>query len=551
MPLAVCLGSLAPFLPALRAGFVNWDDTANLVNNPHFRGLGWAQLRWMFTTTLMGHYIPLTWMSLGLNHALGGMAPWGYHLANLLLHGANAGVFYLVARRLLAAGFGTGGAAPAWGAVVAALVFGVHPLRVESVAWVTERRDVLSGLLYLLAGLAYLRAVEEGGRARRGWTAVSLGALAAALLSKAMAMTLPLTLLLLDWYPLRRGGLGWGRLVKEKVPYLAVAAAGAVVAWAAVRAGATVTGYGEHGLEARVALVGYSMWFYPWKMLWPVGLSPLYELPSAVGLGEGRFLGPAAVTVAVTALLLGVRRRWPAGLAAWGHSVVVLLPVSGIVHAGYQLAHDRYSYLSGLGLALLAGAAVTWSRLARERGWIAPWISPLVAIAAALVVLGWSAGTWRQTQVWHDSERLWRAALEADPDCALCNNNMGAALVRSSRPDAQPLAEAHFRYAIVLRPERPDPYHNLGALLAGQKRYHEAEWALRTYARLSPGAADGPLRLGMLYVDQARYAEAVGLLEEALRLRPEYPEAQAELSRALAGLREAGPAPAERVSGRR
>ncbi|MBI5627351.1 MAG: tetratricopeptide repeat protein, partial [Candidatus Rokubacteria bacterium] len=133
---------------------------------------------------------------------------------------------------------------------------------------------------------------------------------------------------------------------------------------------------------------------------------------------------------------------------------------------------------------------------------------------------GWGAGAWRQSQIWQSSERLWQAALEADPECALCNNNMGAAIVRSGRADPARLhqAEAHFRYAILLRPERPDPYHNLGALLAGQKRYHEAGWALRTYMRLSPGAPDGPLRLGMLYVDQGRYAEAVASLDGALRL---------------------------------
>ena len=213
LPLAVCLLSFLAFLPALQAGFVNWDDTANLLNNPHFRGLGWPQLRWMLTSTLMGHYIPLTWLSLGVNYALGGMVPWGYHLGNLLLHAASAGVFYVVARRLLAAGFAARDLSIALGAALAALAFGVHPLRAESVAWVTERRDVLCGLFYLLAVLAYLRGVEGGGAIRSGWRAASLLAFGAALLSKAMAMTLPATLLLLDLYPLRRQDRGWKRLL--------------------------------------------------------------------------------------------------------------------------------------------------------------------------------------------------------------------------------------------------------------------------------------------------------------------------------------------------
>jgi hypothetical protein len=412
---------------------------------------------------------------------------------------------------------------------------------------------VLSGLFYLLAVLGYLRGVAGGGGRGAGYRGLSLLAFAAALLSKAMAMTLPLTLLLLDLYPLGRRGLGWRRLLLEKLSYALVAGMGAVVAMGAVRLGATVTSYAEHGVEARVAMVGYSLWFYPWKLLWPVGLSPLYEIPAQVSLLDWGFLGPGVGVVLVTGALVGLRRRWPAGLAAWGQSAIVLLPVSGIVHAGYQLAHDRYSYLSGLGFAMLAGAGVVWVAQARDRGRIAPWIPRAAAAAALGVVLGWGAGAWRQSQIWHDSESLWQAALEADPDCALCHNNMGAALVRSPRVDAGRLrlAEAHFRYAILLRPERPDPYHNLGALLAGQRRYHEAEWALGSYARLSPGAPDGPLRLGMLYVDQGRYAEAVAVLERALRLRPEYPEASAELSRARAGLRDTGPAPAPRGPGHR
>ncbi|MEK7372516.1 MAG: hypothetical protein AAB265_13790 [candidate division NC10 bacterium] len=553
LPLAVCLLSFLAFLPALQAGFVNWDDTANLLNNPHFRGLGWPQLRWMLTSTLMGHYIPLTWLSLGVNYALGGMHPWGYHLGNLLLHAASAGVFYFVARRLLAAGFAARDLSIALGAALAALVFGVHPLRAESVAWVTERRDVLCGLFYLLAVLAYLRGVEGGGAIRSGWRAASLLAFGAALLSKAMAMTLPATLVLLDLYLLRRQDRGWKALLGEKAPYGALALLGAAAAVVALRQGAAVTGYGEYGAAARVALVGYSLGFYPWAMLWPVGLSPLYEIPAWVNPVEWRFLGPTLGVVLVTGVLVALRRRWPAGLAAWAHSAIVLAPVSGIVHAGYQLAHDRYSYLSGLGFATLVGAGLTWMARAGRAGRVAGWVPGAVTAAAVLVVLGWGAGAWRQSQIWQSSERLWQAALEADPECALCNNNMGAAIVRSGRTDPARLhqAEAHFRYAILLRPERPDPYHNLGALLAGQKRYHEAGWALRTYMRLSPGAPDGPLRLGMLYVDQGRYAEAVASLDGALRLKAEYPEARAARARALDALRATDPALAERLTDRR
>src|SRR6266852_2280990 len=169
LPLLVFLITGTVFLPALRGDFLNWDDSVNFVANPYYRGLGWAQIKWMLTATLMGHYIPVTWLSLGLNYALGGMNPWGYHLGNLILHAANATLVYLIARRLLAAARGGGSqSGHATGPVVgagafAALVWGVHPLRVESVAWITERRDVLCGLFFLLAALSDLKGLERGG----------------------------------------------------------------------------------------------------------------------------------------------------------------------------------------------------------------------------------------------------------------------------------------------------------------------------------------------------------------------------------------------------
>ena len=290
LPLLVAVAAIVPFLPALDGGF-NWDDIPNLVENPHYRGLGWTQLKWMFTTNLLGHYVPLAWMTLGLNYVLGGMNPWGYHLTNLLLHGANAALFYFAARRLLALALpphpglspGGGEGALTLGAVLAALVFGVHPLRVESVTWVTERRDVLCGVFFLLAVLAYLRGVRSGGTIQRWWWTLSVGAFVLALLSKAAAMPLPAVLLLLDIYPLRRvDPVGWRRLLTEKMPYLGLAVASAVMALIAQTRAEAVTGYQDYGIAARVAMACYSFMFYPWKFVWSAELSPLYELPPQV-----------------------------------------------------------------------------------------------------------------------------------------------------------------------------------------------------------------------------------------------------------------------------
>src|SRR5213593_1087936 len=238
VPVLVALVTFAAFLPALQNQFVSWDDDENFLDNPHYRGLGWSQLHWMWTTH-QSHYIPLTWMTHGLDYLLWGMNPFGYHLTSLLLHAANAVAFFFVVRRILKRALPSPserGHALAVSAGFAALVFAIHPLRVESVAWVTERRDVLSGLFYLSAILVYLRACERGARGR-GWYWLSVAVFGCALLSKSMVVNLPVVLLILDVYPLRRlgGFVGWWseparRVYVEKIPFVLLAAAAAAIA---------------------------------------------------------------------------------------------------------------------------------------------------------------------------------------------------------------------------------------------------------------------------------------------------------------------------------
>jgi tetratricopeptide (TPR) repeat protein len=543
VPWLVAGVTVLAFLPALEGQFLNWDDNKNLTENPAWRGLGRAELRWMFTATLMGHWIPLTWVSFGVNYVLGGLEPWGYHAGNLLLHAVNAGLFYFVARRLLGA---VGAAGPAQaggergevvlGAAVAALVFGVHPLRVESVAWVTERRDVLCGFFVMLAVLAWLKAVEGGGRPRGGWWAASIAAYSAALMSKTAAVPLAPALLLLDAYPLGRlSRLGWRRCLVEKTPHVFLAAAASAVALFAVSRGSTLTSYAEYGPAARLAMVFYSLAFYPWKFLWPEGLSPMYELPARVSLLEGRFLGPAVAVVGGTAVLVVLRRRWPGGLAAWGYSALMLLPVSGVVHAGFQLAHDRYSYLSGLGFALLVGGAAGWVWRAGAPGALRPVMARALLGTLAVVLLILAAGSWRQSKVWHDSETLWRWAAETDPSCMLCLSNLGLALLER-RPGE---AEVLFRQAVALRPSSPVARANLGTALVRQGRDPEAAVQFGEALRLSrPGSLErlgAAANLGLVHTRQERWAEALPLLREALAGAPGLGPVRESLMAALRG----------------
>src|SRR2546430_399980 len=366
IPAMIALVTFAAFLPTLQNQFVNWDDDKNFLDNPHYRGLGWTRLRWMWTTHL-GHYIPLTWMTLGLDYLLWGMNPLGYHLTNLLLHAANAVVFFFVVHRILTRALlspAERGHALTVSAGFAALVFAVHPLRVESVVWITERRDVLSGLFYLLTILMYLRACEQEERGR-GWYWAAVGLFACALLSKSMAVNLPVVLLILDVYPLRRLGesIGWWsaparRGYVEKIPFVllgAAASAIAVMAQSSVRAAVSLAQLSAPG---RLAVSAYGLSFYLWKTVAPVNLSPLYELRPPVNPWAAPFIVSYGLVLALTAIALALRRRVPGLPAAWLAYVVVLLPVLGTFQSGPQIAADRYTYLAGLGWAIFAGAGL-------------------------------------------------------------------------------------------------------------------------------------------------------------------------------------------------
>jgi tetratricopeptide (TPR) repeat protein len=542
LPAAVVLVTFATFLSTLGGQFLDWDDHVNLVQNEGYRGLGWAQVRWAFTSTLMGHYIPATWLTFSANYAAGGLDPWGYHLVNLLLHSASAFVFYLVARRLLAAAQSGGRQADRdetvtlWGAAAAALIFAVHPLRVESVAWITERRDVLSGLFFLLAVLGYLKAVEASAGVEGRWRAVSLVFFAVGLLSKSSIMVLPAVLVLLDHYPLRRGTPTWRRLGGEKAGYWALGAAGAVGALVALRlSGLRVTTYGVYGLAARLAMVAYSLWFYPSSWLWPVHLSPLYELPAVVDPWAWRFLGPVVGLAAVTALLWLLRKRWPAGLAAWTYSALFVLPVSGVVHAGFQLAHDRYSYLSGLGFALMGGGAIAWLlRAYRERRLDRPVVAAALT-SAVLVIAALGVGSWQQARIWRDPETLWRWALEVDPRCAVCANNLAALLSNMPSRSATRMteAEALARRAVALKPTYDSPHSTLGAILADRHDDRAAEAAFREAMRLGPDRVGPVANLGALYARAGRHAEALPWLRNAWARDPGFPGLRSNLGSAL------------------
>ncbi len=538
VPLALSLVTFAVFSPALRNGFVEWDDYANLFENPNFRGLHWANVRWMFSSTLMGHYIPFAWLTFGLDYTLWGMNPLGYHLTNLVLHAANAALFYLVALRLLGKATSLQNQTLKLAATMATLFFALHPLRAESVAWATERRDVLSGFFFFLTVLAYLKAVESQGGRRRWLFTGSVACYLLALTSKSIVMTLPFVLVLLDFYPL--GRLEWRRRVwespnaravlREKLPYFVLGLAGAVTAYLAVAANDYLTSFQKYPWSARVGMTAFSLWFYFEKTVVPIWLSLLYELPLHVDPLAPRFLVPALAVLAITGITLALRRRWPAGLAVWIYYGVILGPVTGIVHSGHQLAHDRYSYLSCLGWALLVGAAFGFVARAGATGTVRPWFTRAAAAVAAVWILALATLTWYQVQVWRDTETLWRYGAESDPACSICQVNLGDAFMRQKLLG---LAKEKYELALKLRPDRTRVYSNLGVILADTGDFKGAMEYLNRALADHPDDPAVLSNMGLALINQKRSPEAVGVLRWAVRLKPDQASALTNLGAAL------------------
>jgi protein O-mannosyl-transferase len=483
------------FAPALWNGFVNWDDEQNFLNNYHYRGLGLSNVRWMLTTTHAGPYQPLSWLTLGLDYTLWRMHPAGYHLTNLLLHALNAVLLYhVIGVFLRRAGAPGDPAARAFACAAGALFFAIHPLRVESVAWITERRDVLSGAFYLLTVLAYLQE-----RLRHALAFFALG-----LLSKASGMTLPVVLLILDVYPLRRPDLR--RAAIEKIPFVLLAAAAAALAVFAQRQADTMQELSRHGLPSRIVQSAYALSFYAWKTLVPLNLSPLYVLRLPLDPLAPRYLLPALAAVAITVVLVLLRRRWPWALAAWASYAVLVSPVLGLVQTGPQLAADRYTYLPSLPFAVLAAAGLL--RVAANR---------TVTAGFATVLLVFGVLTFQQTRVWDDGLPLWNHALSIDPANPIAHNNRGN-MRRPKRDMAG--ARADYDEAIRLRPAYAEAYNNRGNL---RQEQGDLAGALEDYAaavRHDPGYVLTWHNRGNLYLTQGRWTNAIADYTQSLDLDP-------------------------------
>lgn len=520
LPAGVMALTWLVFSPVLEYGLVEWDDTTLLIDTGEYRHLWWPALRHAFTSTILGHYVPLTWLSLSVDVAVWGPTLFGFHLTNLLLHVANAGLFYAVARVLLARASTLTGPALSLGAASAALFFAVHPMRAETVAWLTERRGVLSGFFALLAVLAYLRAAAQrtGGR----WSLVgSVGAFLLAILAKESALVLPAGFVILDVYPLRRlapPGRGWlapaaWPVWREKLPLLGLAAAWGLVTYRSEVAGAQVILLDS---ETWLGLLLQGLWYQVQKTILPIRLSPLYEFTGRIELRDPAVIVAGVGVLAVTLAALGLRRRWPAGLAGWTWHAIALAPFMSLAHAGQQITADRYSYLAAWGWALILGSGVGLAARAAAR----PRLGGVMLTAGwggALVTLALLAN--QQVRIWEGRGTLWLHAVTVAPDCATCRYNLATWLLDHGDTSA---ALTHFdairiRYPSVARFEGAT-----GVALAGLGRYREAEGHLRRAADGLPGEAGAVMRLNLAgaLIEVGRLAEGVAEVRRALAVWP-------------------------------
>jgi tetratricopeptide (TPR) repeat protein len=541
--------SFCAFLPALHAGFVNFDDQLLFTGNPYYRGFGARKLQWMFTARAVGHYMPITWLTSAFDFEISGLDPSSYHRTNLVLHALNAALFFFVARRVIGAALRLDvpeiGDARArsldLASAAAALAFAVHPLRVESVAWCTERRDVLSVFFLLGSLLAYLRAFpRETHRAQsRVAFSTSLALFALSLLSKAMGMTLPLVLVALDVYPLRRLPASPRRwLARElrpvwvqKLPFAALSLASGTIALWALRNAPTSESWGA---LPRAAQVFYQLAFYARKTLWPSGLAALYELPYRFDALEPRFVA-SAITVAFAGVAAFVFRRKAPGVAiALVVYAIVLAPVLGVTRSGPQLAADRYSHLSCMPFAILFGAALdsAWSSsLGRGR--------KVACAALALAVVGaLFAATWKQTTTWRDSRALWTHALRVGAESAMAHASLAS--LDAEEGDIQSALD-HLHRALEIRPDQGTAWYSLARVEQALGRKKDAEHAYTEAAAHYVPAYLSLVKLGDLCLDDpqrldeavAHYRAAVADME-ARDAEWQTPSVYLHLARALA-----------------
>jgi Flp pilus assembly protein TadD len=539
----LALAVAAAYWPIWHCGFVEFDDNDYVFNNAAIRhGLNWRAIVWAFTTFHASNWHPLTWISHMVDVQLYGLSPAGHHASSQLLHIANSILLFLLLKRLTRA---------VWPAAVTAALFALHPMHVESVAWVSERKDVLSTFFWMLSVWSYVRFAEESrlqSPKSNGFYAGSLVFFALALMCKPMVVTLPFLLLLLDYWPLERLR-GWpARVWMEKIPFLILAAAAAIVTVVAQREGKSMLSLTHLSMAMRVENlpIGYAR--YVGKLFWPRNLVILYPYPPEWPAWE--IAGTAIFLAAVTLWVCRRAHSQPFLLMGWLWFLIGLAPVNGLMQTGVQSIADRYTYVPSIGLFIM----VVWSF--RQFGRRA-------AVLAIAVLVTCFSLTARQVGYWKDTKTLFAHATENTtgnyitsqalgqylalhgerakgieymekavtfaPWFAPAQNDLGRLLFDEGRMDE---ALPHLEQAVALKPSAPESHYNLGNALLAKGRVAEALDQFQRQVSLNPDDAVAERHFGTVLLDNNLINDAIPILEKAVLLNPSDAAAHFQLGNA-------------------
>jgi hypothetical protein len=532
--LLVCLilvaTTLAVYWQVRNHDFQYYDDRIYLTENSHVQaGLTWEGIIWAFTTTHASNWHPLTWLSHMLTCEIYGLNPGGHHVTSLLFHILNTLMLFIVLHQMTRA---------LWQSAFVAALFAVHSLHVESVAWVAQRKDVLSTFFWFATMWAYIRYVECPGLTRY----VSVLVLyVLGLMAKPMLVTLPFVLLLMDYWPLGRFQFGYSRqrprrsvdvtfymtsplrLVGEKAPLFALAAGSCVATFLAQQSGGSVVSLERLPLSIRTANALVSCVSYIGKTIWPSELAVFYPHP---GMRPGwKILACATFLLVISFVLIWVWRKRPYLAVGWLWFLGTLVPVIGLIQVGEQAMADRYTYVPIIGLFIMV--AWTVAELA------ARWRQRVVylAISAALVLSALMINAWLQVRHWDNPVALFEHAVDVTTDNYIAHFNLGLALAGQRREKE---AISHYSEALHLTPAWAAAHHFLGNALARQGNLREAVTHYIEALRLNPAVAEVHNNLGLALQMLGRFEESIPHFREAIRIKPDYQQARQHLEKALA-----------------